>query len=90
MARARKSGGLPHRLPKRVTTVSDLFTRDDVNDILSDLTKRKDKITAMVVITLDKDNMQHWWITDGTLCSTATWMMECTKYDLISEATETD
>jgi hypothetical protein len=70
---------------KRVTTITDLLTRDDVNDILAEVNKSKDKIKNMVVITVDHEDNQHWWITDETLNSIAVFMLESTKFDLMNE-----
>ena len=72
-----------------VTTINDLLTRDDVNGILTALDKVKPDITDLIVIYMDKrDNKYHQQITDGTLVSTATWMLESTKLDLLNEEVE--
>jgi hypothetical protein len=76
------------RLPK-VKTVNDLLTRDDINGILADLDQEKPNISDLIVIYMDRrDHKYHWTITDGTLVSTATWMLESTKLDLLIEDTE--
>ena len=73
------------KIPKRVMTVNDILARDDVNGILADLDKLKPDIKTLIAIYLDnKDNEYHWRITDGTWVSTATWMLESTKLDLLN------
>ena len=92
MPRKQRNNGLmnehqlkSHRLrAKKVTTVTDLLTRDDVNDILGELAKRKVKIKHMVVITVDSEETQQWWITNETVISKAVYMMEATKFGLMS------
>jgi archaellum biogenesis ATPase FlaH len=78
----------PDRLPKYsrrpVTTVTDILTRDDVNDILSNITKQKDSIKHMIVITIDKEELYSWWTTDDTTMSTAIFMLESTKLELFN------
>ena len=77
------------KIPKRVMTVNDILARDDVNGILADLDKLKPNIKTLIVIYLDnKDNKYHWRITDGTWVSTATWMLESTKLDLLNSEDE--
>ena len=87
-----------HRLPvgatkrkrsRRVTTIEDILARDDVNGILQELDKEKPHISDMLVIWLDKREGQFYYqMTDGTKVSTATWLLEATKFDVISEDTE--
>ncbi len=67
-------------------TINDLLTSDDVNGILADLDKVKPHIKAAIVIYIDKrDDKYHWGITDDTLVSTAVWMLESTKMDLLCD-----
>ncbi len=77
-------GRLPRRSKHpRITTVNDLLTRDKVNDILNDLNKVKTGIRDLIVIYTDKDTKYHCLSTDDTLCSTATWLLESVKHDLM-------
>ena len=69
---------------RKPLTINDLLTRDDVNGILENLNKVKPNITAAIVIYMDKDERYHRQITDGTLISTAVWMLESTKLDLLN------
>jgi hypothetical protein len=75
------------RLPK-VKTVNDLLTRDDINGILADLDEAKPDISDLIVIYMDKDKNRCFLITEDTLNSTATWLLETTKLDVIMEDTE--
>lgn len=79
---------IPHNPTKRkraITTVNDLLTRDDVNGILAQLEGLKPHITDLIIIGMDRrDNRYHWMITENTLVSTATWMLESTKLDLLN------
>lgn len=71
---------------RKVKTVEDLLARDDVNAVLQELDDTKPNISDMVVIWLDKrDDTFYYEITKGTLVSTATWLLESTKIDLLSE-----
>ncbi len=83
---------LPHKVTldkRRRITVSDLLARDDVNGILSDLDEVKPHIKDAVIIYLDKrDNSYYWQMTNGTLISTAVWMLESTKLDILTSDTE--
>ncbi len=70
---------------KRLTTIEDVLTRDDVNGILADLYKVKPNISDLIVIYMDsKDERYHFITTDNTLVSTATWLLESVKLDLLN------
>lgn len=71
------------KLPVQIKTVSDLFARDDVNDFLATVDKHKADITDCIIVYLDKERNYHWAITDNTLESTAVWLLESTKHDLM-------
>ena len=79
-----------HRLPKRtrltkVNTVDDLLTRDDINGMLADLNNLKKDIDDLIIIYTDKGRNYWFQITEGTLISTAIWMLESTKVDLLHD-----
>jgi hypothetical protein len=61
----------------------DLLARDDINGILEDVNKVKPDIKSLIVIWLDQDDVYHFEISDDTLVAIATWMLECTKLDLL-------
>jgi len=86
MSNNRRSHRIPNsaRLPK-VKTINDLLTRDDINGILADLDKAKPNISDLIVIYMDKDKNRYFLTTEDTLVSTATWMLEGTKLDVILE-----
>lgn len=86
-----------HRIPigatkpitlSKVKTIEDLFTRADINGILNNLDKEKPDITDLIVICVDKKDEMYFWITNKTKVSTATWMLESTKLDLLNEGIE--
>jgi len=84
-----------HRIPNsarltKVKTINDLLTRDDINGILADLDKAKPNISDLIVIYMDKDKNRYFLTTEDTLVSTATWMLEGTKLDVINEELEDD
>ena len=85
----RRSHRIPNsvRLPK-VKTINDLLTRDDINGILADLDESKPNISDLIVIYMDKNKNRCFQITENTLNSTATWLLETTKLDVIMEDTE--
>jgi hypothetical protein len=62
----------------------DLFTQDDVNRILEDLQKIKPSMKSLIVLWQDEDNT-YWEITKDTNVSTAVWMLETAKFDLLKE-----
>ncbi len=73
----------------RVKTINDLLARDDINGILADLDQKKPNISDMIVIYLDKETQKyHFQITEKTLVSTATWMLESTKLDILNSEDE--
>ena len=81
-----KASRIPNavKLPKRkLVTLNDLFARDDVNDLLATVDKHKADITDCVIIYLDKNRTYHWAVTKDTLESTAVWLLESTKHDLL-------
>ena len=86
--RANRIHHMPRAKLPRVRTVDDLLARDDVNGILADLAKLKPDIKSLIMIYLDHKDVYHWNITDNTLESTATWMLESTKLDLLSREQE--
>lgn len=75
---------------RRAVTVNDLLARDDVNGILADLDKVKPNVQDLIVIYVDAESRYHWQITNSTLVSTATWMLESTKLDLLNTNSEED
>jgi hypothetical protein len=82
---AMKRFGLPFsalRL-KRKTTVSDILTQDDVLSVLEDLANNKERIKDLIVIYTDSKGTYHWNVTGGTLSSTAIWMLEGVKLDVL-------
>lgn len=89
MPNNRRSHKIPNsaRLPK-VKTINDLLTRDDINGMLADLDEAKPDISDLIVIYMDKDKSRCFLITEDTPVSTATWLLETTKLDVIMEDTE--
>lgn len=82
---------MPHRKPKsaklqKVKTVNDMLTRDDINGMLSELEKQKPNISDLIVIWLDKNDRKFYFqITGDTLVTTAVWMLEGAKLDVMNE-----
>lgn len=71
---------------KRITTVEDILARDNVNDILVHLDKVKPNISDLIVVYYDKEgNGWDCQITEDTLISTATWLLESAKLALLNE-----
>lgn len=69
---------------KAITTVNDLFSRDDVNDLLERLNKAKPYITDALMVYIDKrDNLIHWQTTENTFESLAVYMIERAKKALL-------
>lgn len=68
---------------RRVVTINDLLARDDVNDILQEIDKNKADIQDMIVIAMPKDKPYYFYTTRETLSSTAVWLLECVKADII-------
>jgi hypothetical protein len=62
----------------------DLFASEDVNRILEDLQKTKPTIKNLIVLWQDDDST-YWEITKDTNESTAIWMLESAKFDLLNE-----
>lgn len=91
-----KQNNSQHRMPKvttkttrRKTTVADLLTRDNVNDILNDLEEMRPNIGDLIVIYVDKrDKRFCYQVTEDTLVSTATWLLESTKLEIINSEDE--
>lgn len=76
------------KLPK-VNTINDLFARADINSIINELDKEKPNMSDLIVIWLDKNDKTFYFsITEDTFTSTAVWMLEGTKLDVLSEDTE--
>jgi hypothetical protein len=82
-----------HRLPigaikpatlSKVKNIEDLFTRADINGILNKLDKEKPDIDDLIVIWVNKKDELYFTITDKTLVSRATYMLEATKIDLLT------
>jgi hypothetical protein len=73
---------------RRKVTINDLLVKDDINGILSDLDKSKPDIKDLIVIQLPRDGGYRMWITEDTLESTAVWLLECVKNDIINDKYE--
>lgn len=80
---------LPHNVKtkrKRITTVDDLLTRDNVNEVFNDLNEVKPHIKDAIVIFIDRrDNQRYYSTTKDTMLSTAVWLLEATKNDLLND-----
>ncbi len=76
---------IPTKLPKRITTINDLLASDEINTILSALDKEKPNIVDLIVIITNKEGDYSWTITKHSKTSTATWMLESTKLDILSD-----
>jgi len=68
-----------------VTTVADLFASDDVKGIIKDLRGRQADIKELLICWVDRDSSVHWEVTSDTLESTAVWMLEYTKKQIMAE-----
>ena len=78
-------------LKRKLVTVDDLFTLDDVNDILEKVNKSKSHYSDIIVIVIDKDTEEYsWLLTNNTLESTAVWLLENTKNDLLNRNYDED
>lgn len=82
---------LPHRVKTsskitKVKTVADMLTRDDINQMMRDLEKEKPNISDLIIVYMEKEtNNFYFQVTKDTLASTAVYMLECTKLDIINE-----
>lgn len=72
----------------KVKTVNDLLARDDINGIINDLNDIKPDIEHLVVIYSDKNGERSWIMTEDTMASMATWLLETTKMDLLIQAND--
>lgn len=72
-----------HKIKKPIFP-EDLFTNEDVNRILDDMQKIKPGIKTLIVLWQDEDNT-CWECTKDTPVSTATWMLETAKLDLLKD-----
>lgn len=69
-------------------SIEDLLAKDDVNGILKDLDNIKPDIKHLITIWVDQNDTCYFEISDDTPISSATWMLESTKFDLLKEASE--
>jgi hypothetical protein len=73
---------------KSCKTIDDLFTVDDINQMLEDLNSDKADITDCIIIYKRRNGSINWEISDETLTSTAVWLLESTKNDVLNEDCE--
>jgi len=73
---------------KRVTTINDILSRDEITGMVADLQAQKPDIKDLVIIYTDGASVYHWSISEDTLMSTAIWMLESTKNDLLNNQNE--
>jgi len=72
------------KLAKRIMTVNDLLTNDDVTEILGDINEVKPHISDMIIIYMDRRDGQYYvQVTRETTIPLAIWMLEATKFDLL-------
>jgi hypothetical protein len=92
-----KKSNRVHRLPikstktitlRRAKSCSDILAQDDVNGILNDLADYKSDMDDLIVIWTDKKGDLWFQTTKGIKESTALWMMEITKQDILNEGDE--
>lgn len=81
----------PTRIPKSIKTVDDLLAKDDINGMIADLTKLRGKIKDLVIIyTINDTENYAYSISDETLISKATWLLESTKLHMLNVFNDDD
>ncbi len=86
----RRKNRIPRKSKRRIVTVNDLFTREDINGMLSRLEKEKANIKDLLIIWEDKDGNHHWDLSEDTMQSVAVWMLERTKLEVMLSNEFTD
>jgi len=71
------------KLPKDVT-INDILGRQDILDVVEKLNKDLSKMKSLVILWQDDEGRCHsnW---SGITLSTAVWMLEQTKIDIMLE-----
>lgn len=69
---------------RKVLTVNDVLARDDLNEFLANMEKIKPNIKHAIIIWIDREDNYSWEITKGILTSQAIFLLERTKFDLLS------
>ncbi len=82
-----KSIQATQRRRARITTMNDILARDDVNDILENLDKRKDSLSALVVIAVDRSGETAYFTTEQTL-SELVYRLEEMKFTYMNDTEE--
>jgi hypothetical protein len=69
---------------QKLTTVKDLITQDDVNDLLQAISKTPD-IKHAIVLYLRKDGSYSWEATKSMTNQQVIFMLESAKFDWLSD-----
>ena len=73
-----------------ITTINDLFARDDLNEFLADMNKEKPDIEIAIIIYVNKDSSFHAELTENVSLDRALAMLERCKYDVFKMFNEDD
>jgi hypothetical protein len=82
-----RRGNKIFRIPASIKTVDDLFVSDDVNGVLNAVIADKANITDMIILYKTRDGSICEEHTPELKSSTAIYMCEICKFDILQENT---
>ena len=71
---------------KKVTTVADILSKDDVNFVLDDVVARKDTIKEIICIYCLADDTAIFHAASGIPLSRVIYLLEIVKHNLLTDS----
>lgn len=73
---------------RKITTVSDILTQDDVKTVLDKLIKKQDDICDMICIYHNHEGYVGYFVTSESTVERITYMMEQAKIWMLTEESD--
>ena len=70
---------------KTSKSINDFLAKDDITDILQLLERKQLEITDCILLYKTRDGGISYIMTGDILLSNATYMLECTKFDILND-----
>ena len=74
---------MPKARTKRLTTINDILTQDDVKETLSKVATDQAEITDLICIYQDKEGFINWHFTENTTLDRNILLLEQVKFWLL-------
>ena len=71
---------------KKLVTVDDLLTKDEINDVLNIAISKRSVIKDIIILTIDNEDKWHYIFNDSLTETIAVFLLEKVKNYILSES----